>query len=117
MGTVGILLHQPDHAVVGGQGATLPYTEIEAENAATNGTIIGPDFTFTHLASEASGRKAVTLHQGHYVEFTLPRPANAIDVRYKHPRFCQWQRLDRITQCLYQRRPSPHPDARPYVDL
>ena len=85
VGTVGILLHQPDHAVVGGQGAALPYTEIEAENAATNGTIIGPDFTFTQLASEASGRKAVTLHQGQYVEFTLPKPANSIDVRYSIP--------------------------------
>ncbi len=85
VGTVGILLHQATQAVIGGQGATLPYTELEAENAATNGTIIGPDYTFTHLASEASGRKAVTLHQGQYVEFTLPKPANSIDVRYSIP--------------------------------
>ncbi|HLV99965.1 MAG TPA: right-handed parallel beta-helix repeat-containing protein [Ktedonobacterales bacterium] len=85
VGTVGIILSSAHQPVAGGQGATLPYSEIEAENAATNGTIIGPDYTFTHLASEASGRKAVTLHQGQYVEFTLPRAANSIDVRYSIP--------------------------------
>lgn len=67
-------------------GATLPYIEIEAEDAATNGTVIGPDRTFTHLAAEASGRKAVTLTgQGQYVEFTLPQQANSIVVRYSIP--------------------------------
>ena len=85
IGTIGIITHHTDNPVVGGHGATLPYTEIEAENAATNGTIIGPDFTFTHLASEASGRKAVTLTRGQYVEFTLPSVANAIVVRYSIP--------------------------------
>jgi hypothetical protein len=85
VGTVGFILHQPDHHVDGGQGASVPYTEIEAENAATNGKIIGPDFTFTHLASEASGRKAVTLTQGQDVEFTLPKAANSIVVRYSIP--------------------------------
>ncbi|MHB8625238.1 MAG: glycosyl hydrolase family 28-related protein [Aggregatilineales bacterium] len=68
------------------RGATLPYVELEAEDAATNGTIIGPDRTFNHLAAEASGRKAVTLKgQGQYVEFTLPKPANSIVVRYSIP--------------------------------
>lgn len=80
-----VLTHKPATPVTGGTGATLPYTELEAENAVTNGTIIGPDVTFTHLASEASGRKAVTLTQGQYIEFTLPRAANAIDVRYSIP--------------------------------
>jgi hypothetical protein len=85
VGTVGIILHSSNQQAAGGQGATLPYTEIEAENAATNGKIIGPDYTFTHLASEASGRKAVTLVQGQYVEFTLPKAENSIDVRYSIP--------------------------------
>jgi hypothetical protein len=62
-------------------GAALPYDEIEAENAVTTVTIIGPDRTFTTLAAEASGRKAVTLSGARqYVEFTLPKPANSIVV-------------------------------------
>ncbi len=68
------------------RGATLPYNEQEAENAATNGAVIGPDRTFTHLASEASGREAVTLNaQGQYVEFTLTQPANGMILRYSIP--------------------------------
>ena len=68
------------------RGAMLPYSEIEAEDATTNGTIIGPDFTFTHLSAEASGRKAVQLTQiGQYVEFTLPSAANSIVIRYSIP--------------------------------
>ena len=39
-------------------GATLPYQEHEAETAATNGIIIGPDRTYLTQAAEASGRKA-----------------------------------------------------------
>src|SRR5579871_1356096 len=69
-----------------GRGATLPYVEMEAEDAVTNASVIGPDFTFTHLPSEASGRKAVQLTQpGQYVEFTLTKPANSIVVRYSIP--------------------------------
>jgi hypothetical protein len=68
------------------RGATLPYVEYQAEKAATNGTVIGPDRTFTQLASEASGRKAVQLKaQGQYVEFTLMQPANAMTIRYSIP--------------------------------
>ncbi|MEU6172051.1 discoidin domain-containing protein [Streptantibioticus parmotrematis] len=73
-------------AVTGGQGASVPFTEYEAENAATNGTVIGPDYTQGTVASEASGRKAVQLSgQGQYVEFTLTAPANAVDVSYNLP--------------------------------
>ncbi|HEY4035118.1 MAG TPA: malectin domain-containing carbohydrate-binding protein [Ktedonobacteraceae bacterium] len=78
-------------AVAGGtpiasRGATLPYVEYEAEKAATNGTVIGPDRTFTQLASEASGRKAIQLKtRGQYVEFTLMQPANAMTIRYSIP--------------------------------
>ncbi len=68
------------------RGAALPYVELEAENATTNGVIIGPDRTFGHLAAEASGRKAVTLKkQGQYVEFTLPKQANSLVVRSSIP--------------------------------
>ncbi len=73
-------------AQTGSKGAALPYIEIEAENAATNGTIIGPDRSNHTLAGEASGRRAVTLSaQGQYVEFTLPQQANSIVVRYSIP--------------------------------
>ncbi|HEV8175711.1 MAG TPA: hypothetical protein VGP91_18885, partial [Actinoplanes sp.] len=48
-------------ATSGGAGATLPYVEVQAENSATNGTVIGPTATYGTLADEASYRKAVTL--------------------------------------------------------
>lgn len=67
-------------------GAKLPYVELEAEDAATNGMIIGPDRTFKTLAAEASGRRAVTLEAtGQFVEFTLPQRANSIVIRYSIP--------------------------------
>ncbi|WNV84109.1 discoidin domain-containing protein [Umezawaea sp. Da 62-37] len=70
----------------GGNGATVPFTEYEAESAATNGAKIGPDYTQGSLPSEASGRQAVTLSgQGKYVEFTLTKPANSIVLRYSVP--------------------------------
>ena len=76
-------------AATGGQGATLPYTELQAENAATNGTIIGPSasgVSYGTLADEASYRKAVTLSgQGKYVEFTTTGATNSIDFRYSIP--------------------------------
>ncbi len=76
----------PNTTPLAKQGATLPYTEYEAVNAATNGTIIGPNYTYLTLPSEAVGRKAVQLtSQGKYVEFTLTQSANAIDLRYSIP--------------------------------
>jgi hypothetical protein len=71
---------------VAGRGATVPFVEQEAEGAATNGTVIGPNRTYTTLPSEASGRRAVQLNAvGQYVEFTLSQPANAMTVRYSVP--------------------------------
>ncbi|GAA0664374.1 hypothetical protein GCM10010193_14650 [Kitasatospora atroaurantiaca] len=71
---------------VPGRGATVPFIEQEAEYAATNGTVIGPDRLYGHLPSEASGRQAVTLSAvGQFVEFTLSAPANAVDFRYSLP--------------------------------
>ncbi len=74
-----------DPALVAGRGATVPFLEQEAEHANTNGTVIGPDRTAYTLPSEASGRAAVKLTPGQYVEFTLPHNANAITVRYSIP--------------------------------
>ncbi|MFC4587025.1 choice-of-anchor D domain-containing protein [Sphaerisporangium corydalis] len=69
-----------------GRGATVPFAEIEAEDAVTSGQVIGPDRIYGHLPSEASGRRAVTLSgSGQYVEFTLTRPANAMSLRYSLP--------------------------------
>ncbi|MET0493889.1 MAG: discoidin domain-containing protein [Actinoplanes sp.] len=71
---------------VPGRGADVPFTEQEAENAATNGTILAPDRHRGSLQSEASGRRAVTLDAvGEYVEFTLTEPANALSFRYSVP--------------------------------
>ncbi|MER7760173.1 glycosyl hydrolase family 28-related protein [Streptomyces sp. NPDC097619] len=74
-----------DPALVAGRGAAVAFDEQEAENARTDGTVIGPDRTAHTLPSEASGRKAVKLLPGQYVEFTLPRAANALTVRYSIP--------------------------------
>ncbi|TVZ07486.1 choice-of-anchor D domain-containing protein [Trebonia kvetii] len=73
-------------AATGGSGASLPYTEVQAESSATNGTVIGPSYTQGQLADEASGRKAVTLQgSGQYVTFTTPVATNSIDFRYSIP--------------------------------
>ncbi|GAA3514345.1 glycosyl hydrolase family 28-related protein [Streptosporangium album] len=74
-----------DPSLVAGRGANVAFSEQEAENATTNGTAIGPDRTAYTLAGEASGRKAVRLTPGQHVEFTLPKTANAITVRYSIP--------------------------------
>ncbi len=73
-------------AATGGGGASLPYVEVQAENSATNGTVIGPSYTQGQLADEASGRKAVTLQgTGKYVTLTTPVATNSIDFRYSIP--------------------------------
>jgi hypothetical protein len=67
-------------------GASLPYTEVEAEDASFSGIIIGPNYTFTSLPSEASQRKAVVLQgPSQFVEFVVPATTNAITVRYSIP--------------------------------
>ncbi len=76
----------PDDNGLAARGATLPYTEYEAEAAATNGTLLGPDRAYLTMPAEASGREAVRLQgQGQYVEFTLTQPANALSIRYSIP--------------------------------
>ncbi|TDD62638.1 mycodextranase [Kribbella antibiotica] len=72
-------------AAIQAVGATLPFTILEAENSATNGSKIGPSYAQGSLASEASNRQAVTLNGGQYVEFTAPGTTNAINVAYSIP--------------------------------
>jgi Pectate lyase superfamily protein len=72
-------------SLTAGRGASVSFVEQEAENAATNGTVIGPGTQAYTLAAEASGRSAVSLAPGQYVQFTLPSAANAINVRYSIP--------------------------------
>jgi hypothetical protein len=74
-----------DPALVSGRGATVPFVEQEAETAVTTGSVIGPGRDAYTLPAEASGRSAVQLKVGQYVEFTLPKAANAITVRYSIP--------------------------------
>jgi hypothetical protein len=74
-----------DPSLVSGRGADPGFAEQEAENAATDGTVIGPSTAAYTLAAEASGRSAVSLAPGQYVQFTLPAAANAINVRYSIP--------------------------------
>ena len=66
-------------------GASVPFRTVEAECSATNGAAVGPDYTQASLASEASGRQAVRIGNGQYVEFTLPAAANSINVHYSLP--------------------------------
>ena len=75
-----------DPKITAGVGARLDFVEYEAESAATNARIVGPDVAFTTLAAEASGRRAVLLEaERDYVEFTLSAAANALTVRYAVP--------------------------------
>jgi hypothetical protein len=74
-----------DPALVAGRGATVGFLEQEAENARTDGVVLGPDRSAYTLPAEASGRRAVRLAPGQHVEFTLPATANAITVRYSIP--------------------------------
>lgn len=74
-----------DPALVAGRGADVPFLEQEAEHAVTTGTVLAPSRDAYTLAAEASGRSAVQLTPGQYVEFTLPAATNAITVRYSIP--------------------------------
>lgn len=68
------------------QGATVPYTEYEAEAAQTTGTVLAPSRVFGSVQAESSGRSAVQLGStGQKVSFTLTAPTNSIVVRYSIP--------------------------------
>ena len=81
-----------DSVAVAGQtplaarGATLPYTEYEAESGTTTGTVLAADRTYKTVQSESSGRRAVRLNAtGQSVSVTLTQPANAVAVRFSIP--------------------------------
>ena len=74
-----------NNVALGGAGATLPYVEMEAHKATTNGTTLGPAYGLGSLASDAVDRQAVQLTQGQYVAFTLTQSANSINLRYSIP--------------------------------
>jgi Pectate lyase superfamily protein len=74
-----------DPLLVAGRGAQLGIVEQEAENAATNGTILPFDTSAYTLSGEASGRQAVKLAPGQNVAFTLTQRANAVTIRYAIP--------------------------------
>ena len=93
-----------DPALVAGRGADLGITEQEAEKATTTGTVIGPSRVAYTLPAEASGRAAVQLAPGQYVQFTLPKAANAITVRYSIPDAPDRRRDHRAADGLGERR-------------
>ena len=67
-------------------GAAVPWTTYEAEDMATTGTILGPQYGPNVVASEPSGRKCVQLSAtGQYVQFIAQAPATALVVRYSVP--------------------------------
>lgn len=72
-----------------GRGAAVPWIEFQAEDAATSGTILGPNRTkwdASHIEAEAIGRKAVRLDRtGQFVAFHTTAPANSIVVRFSIP--------------------------------
>ncbi|CAM5298804.1 Coagulation factor 5/8 type domain-containing protein OS=Streptomyces glaucescens OX=1907 GN=SGLAU_02295 PE=4 SV=1 [Streptomyces glaucescens] len=77
-------------SLVVGRGATVPYTEYEAEEARYQGTLLTADqkrtFGHTNFATESSGRKSVRLGStGEFVEFTSTNAANSIVVRNSIP--------------------------------
>ncbi|WP_127793590.1 glycosyl hydrolase family 28-related protein [Agromyces sp. LHK192] len=73
-------------SLVEGRGADVPFLEQEAEHAAaTTGALLPESRDAYTLAAEASGRSAVQLAPGQWIEFTLPARTNAITVRYSIP--------------------------------
>ena len=72
--------------VPSGVGADVPFTEYQAVNGTTDGSLLSPGFAQGSLASEAVGREAVQLDAaGQYVTFTMTSSTNAIDLHYAVP--------------------------------
>ncbi|THA66518.1 carbohydrate-binding protein, partial [Streptomyces sp. A0958] len=91
-----------------GVGATLPFTTYEAESGTVKGSTIGSDRTYLSVTSEASGRKAVKLTRtGDYVEITLSKPANAINLRYSLPDSSDGKGIDATLSAYADGRPLP----------
>lgn len=75
--------------VPAGRGAQVPWVELQAEDAVTNATVLGPSrqkWDASHIEAEAVGRRAVRLDKtGDYVEFTTTQACNAMVVRFAIP--------------------------------
>lgn len=68
------------------RGAALPYVELEAEDARSNGVLLAPSRSFGEIAAESSGRRAVRLEERmQHVTFTTPRASNTLVLRYVLP--------------------------------
>jgi Pectate lyase superfamily protein len=68
------------------RGASIPWTTYEAEQASTNGTVLGPDYAGHTPAREASGRRCVRLDTiGQYLEFSAKADAQGLVIRYCIP--------------------------------
>lgn len=90
-----------------GVGADVPFLEYEAEAAKTNGTIIGPDRAYGTIAAESVGRSAVRIEgSGQFVEFTLTKAANALNLRYSIPDSDDGQGLDATLGILIDGKPT-----------
>ncbi len=76
------------YTVMAAGPTNMPYVEVQAEDSATNGTLLNAtqNRTYPGMAVEAIGRRAIQLQgQGKYVEFTAPQAFNAIVMRYSIP--------------------------------
>ena len=83
------------------RGATVPWITYEAEQAKTNGTVVGPDYTGRTAAREASGRQCVKLGAtGEFVEFAAKGDAQGLVVRYCIPNTPDGRGMD-ATLSLY----------------
>lgn len=82
-------------AATEGRGAETPFVTYEAEDAATNGAVLGPDRRQGQFAAEASGRRSVRIAGAEgFVEFVLERPASAVTIRYAIPDSTDGKGLD-----------------------
>lgn len=90
-----------------GRGARVAFVEVEAENAVTDGVIIGPERAFGTLPSEASGRRAVRLDRaGQFLELVLDRPADGLTLRYSLPDTADGQGRDAALEVSVDGRPA-----------
>ncbi|MFT4285346.1 MAG: CBM35 domain-containing protein [Protaetiibacter sp.] len=68
------------------RGATVPYTQYEAEAASTNGSVLAPSRLYGTVQAESSGRRAVRLDAlGEQLSITLTAPAKGLVIRYSIP--------------------------------
>jgi hypothetical protein len=68
------------------RGASLSYTQYQAEDCNTTGTVLNENRAYHEITSEAAGRLAVSLEgTGQYIKLTLTEPANSLVLRYCIP--------------------------------